>query len=523
MKKLRSFVTLLTALALCIPLCGALPVQASGDIVTYEVEGGKIQFNTLTRTVTHCDEHVTAANIPASIEGVPVYAIGNNVFQYCRDLERVTIPEGVTSIGDFVFNCCSNLKEVNLPKSLKTVGYAAFSKCTSLEEITIPDGVTQMGQSVFEGCTALRKAKLSGGLTVISSSTFSGCQNLDETAIPAGVTQIGMWAFNGCSSLKSINIPAGVDWISSGAFGGCISLTGITLPEGLTTIEDNLFAGCTGLTAIAIPSTVTRISGGAFNGCTGLTTITIPAGVTGIGALAFYRCENLTSVEMTGGVETIDYQAFYGCTKLQSISIPATLYLIGNEVFQYCYELSDVYYAGTEQQWGKVYNYDKSGFLTNAAIHYNSTMPPRIAYASTQNVLVDGRSVEFQAYALKDSNGYMTNYVKLRDVAYALNGSSAQFQVGWDGSVNIVTGTAYTANGSEMHTPFAGNRAYTYPTAVTKVNGTLADLSAIVLQDDNGGGYTYFKLRDLGKALGFNVDWSAEKGIFIETNKPYAG
>ena len=44
-----------------------------------------------------------------------------------------------------------------------------------------------------------------------------------------------------------------------------------------------------------------------------------------------------------------------------------------------------------------------------------------------------------------------------------------------------------------------------------------------MLTDDSGGAYTYYKLRDLGKALGFNVDWSAEKGVFVETDKPYSG
>ena len=33
--------------------------------------------------------------------------------------------------------------------------------------------------------------------------------------------------------------------------------------------------------------------------------------------------------------------------------------------------------------------------------------------------------------------------------------------------------------------------------------------TAILLTDDQGGGYTYYKLRDLGKVLNFNVGWSA--------------
>ncbi|WP_161844303.1 WG repeat-containing protein [Pseudoflavonifractor sp. 524-17] len=143
--------------------------------------------------------------------------------------------------------------------------------------------------------------------------------------------------------------------------------------------------------------------------------------------------------------------------------------------------------------------------------------PKNLAYASTQTVQVDGRPVEFQMYALKDANGNDTNYVKLRDVAATLNGTGAQFEVTWDGAVNIVTGRSYTADGSEMSTPFSGNRAYTVPAAATKVNGAAANLEAIVLTDDGGKGYTYYKLRDLGTALGFTVGWSGEQGVFIQT------
>lgn len=163
-------------------------------------------------------------------------------------------------------------------------------------------------------------------------------------------------------------------------------------------------------------------------------------------------------------------------------------------------------------------------------IHINSTIPQQpttpdkpdssTAYASTQNVLVDGKPVEFQAYALKDASGNDTNYIKLRDVAYALNGTAAQFDLGWDQdakSISVTSGAAYKANGSEMKTPYSGNRAYTVSSSPLYINGKAADLEAILLTDDAGNGYTYFKLRDLGEALGFAVDWSAEKGIYIET------
>ncbi len=142
------------------------------------------------------------------------------------------------------------------------------------------------------------------------------------------------------------------------------------------------------------------------------------------------------------------------------------------------------------------------------------------AYASTQAVEVDGKKIEFQMYALKDASGNGTNYVKLRDVAHVLNGTGAQFSVGYDNvskSIAVTTGAAYADTGTEMTTPYSGDRAYQTGSGAVLVDGAPASLDAIVLTDDAGGGYTYFKLRDLGSALGFQVDWTADRGVIIET------
>ncbi len=142
---------------------------------------------------------------------------------------------------------------------------------------------------------------------------------------------------------------------------------------------------------------------------------------------------------------------------------------------------------------------------------------PAIAYPTDQLVELDGNTRGFLGYALMDENGNETNYIRLRDLAMLLRGTNAQFEVGWDGAVAITTGTAYTPNGTEDDVPFSGPRFYTPAAAATKVNGQDAQLSAFVLTDDQGGGYTYYKLRDLGAALGFHVDWSVDRGVFIET------
>lgn len=147
--------------------------------------------------------------------------------------------------------------------------------------------------------------------------------------------------------------------------------------------------------------------------------------------------------------------------------------------------------------------------------------PAKIAYEQKQTIMVDEVTAELTTYALKDGYGGMTNYVRIRDIAKLMSWGKAPFNVTWDGAVNILTNTPYVSDGSEFSVPFFGDRDYKLPTSPTKVNGTEVNLSAILLTDDKGGGYTYYKLRDLGQALGFDVSWNAEKGIYVNSDKPY--
>lgn len=184
-------------------------------------------------------------------------------------------------------------------------------------------------------------------------------------------------------------------------------------------------------------------------------------------------------------------------------------------------------FPGAVGQWYLIRQGAKVGYIP--AAYVESAVTPGViradtptAYPSTQTVNLDGRTVEFQMYALKDANGNPTNYIKVRDLAKALTGSKAAFSVEWNGAVDLIPGGIYAPDGTENHTPFSTPWPYTIPASPTRVNGEPSDLQAIVLSDKNGGGYTYYQLRDLGRKLGFNVGWSAERGVFIETDKPYS-
>ena len=113
--------------------------------------------------------------IPAELDGYRVTRIGADVFQFCSNLEKVVIPEGVTEIGANAFGHCDALEEVVLPDGLNVIEEAAFCACTSLVQISIPESVTFIGDSAFICCESLTEIVIPDGVTRIADSTFGAC------------------------------------------------------------------------------------------------------------------------------------------------------------------------------------------------------------------------------------------------------------------------------------------------------------------------------------------------------------
>ncbi len=114
-----------------------------------------------------------------------------------------------------------------------------------------------------------------------------------------------------------------------------------------------------------------------------------------------------------------------------------------------------------------------------------------------------------------------SNYFKIRDVAALLNGTEKQFAVGYDGAKNAVTAT--TGQGYDKQSgDLAGAATGGGQTADPSNDAIYVDGQKITAEVYKINGSNYFKLRDLGKALNFYVGWSAERGMYIETGKPYS-
>ena len=128
---------------------------------------------------------------------------------------------------------------------------------------------------------------------------------------------------------------------------------------------------------------------------------------------------------------------------------------------------------------------------------------------SPQNLTVNGRPVECEKYNIDGSN-----YFKLRDIAYLLNGTSNQFEVGYDTetrTITVTSGLPYTPNGEELVIGMDRSSTAKPSTQSLIINGVLnSELSAYNLAGNN-----FFKLRDLGNALGFIVDYDKASNTAI--------
>lgn len=351
--------------------------------------------------------------------------------------------------------------------------------------MVIPDGVVEIQGMFMDAGTAAEVTSLTFPKSVreIDGWTFNNCTELTSVTLPNNLQTLGDCAFSGCSRLSSVVIPGSLTDVGSGVFSDC-GLSRVTIQPGLRTIGSSMFSGCQKLVAITIPSSVTQVESRAFAGCTSLTSVNFENGNAQIAEDAF--TENR--------VPGLIMQA-----PPLTISAPA-----GGSVEAYCA--------------AKGIAFRSTGSVPGNTVPPVPTNPTGLVAASPTNdsLTADGVPQTPTVYKINDSN-----YFKIRDLAAILNGTEKQLSVGYDSSLNSVTATTgqgYVKQAGDLAGAPAGGTKDAQPSNdMIYINGK--KVAAEVYKID---GNNYFKLRDLGKALNFYVGWSADQGMYIETDKPYA-
>jgi len=234
--------------------------------------------------------------IPRYYDDGIITAIGDRAFANCTNVEKIILPESITSIGNRAFYN-SGLKEFVIPSGVKTLGSQIFFQADNLTTVYYDTDYASQTTAVF-GATAVKKVVFRG--TKVPDYVCQGASELKEIVIEKSVRQIGAHAFEDCTSLLQAEIPGSVASIGDNAFKNCTAMTGVVIPDSISAIGAEVFAGCASLTTVNIPDSVIRIGARAFAGCTKLSVVTVPVSVTNIGQEAFADCAALQSIEFQG-------------------------------------------------------------------------------------------------------------------------------------------------------------------------------------------------------------------------------
>ncbi len=361
MKKIITVASLAISLAACLQPA-ATPIQAEAmDIHMLQVSNG---------------EKEEAKPEPSATEENPDFVINAKgiLTKYKGKAKVVTVPDGVVRIGSRAFDNNHRIEKVILPDTVTSIGRSAFRFCDKLKVVEA-NNLELLEEEAF-WYSGIETIDLSH-VKVIEATAFSGCKNLKDIDLNQ-VEIIGDWAFDRCVGLMEVHLNA-VEEIGDMAFYLCdnlLSVTGlghlkvwgekpfymtpfaehyadnlgenpmliingilvlatdcsgvVTIPDEVKEIGGGAFAGSK-VTQVIIPEHITKIGNGAFSGSE-LSSVNIPDGVKVIGANTFADTKNLLEIVLPDSVEEIGDGAFY-YSSIESINMPMSLKRIGNYAF----------------------------------------------------------------------------------------------------------------------------------------------------------------------------------------------
>lgn len=178
---------------------------------------------------------------------------GNYMAYGFRNLENLTLPEGLLSIGNGAFGDGmgavpgNKLSELVLPDSLQTIGEIAFQNCKYIQTLRIPPAVESIGRRAFRSNTRLREIDFSAAqaLTSIGESSFNLARSLQKLD------------FSGATSLITIE---------RDAFGSNYKLAEVIFSNSLENIGNQAFAAdAVGLlTKVEFPASIQTMGSDVF-------------------------------------------------------------------------------------------------------------------------------------------------------------------------------------------------------------------------------------------------------------------
>jgi len=234
------------------------------------------------------DETAAEVTLPAYIDDMPVYTIGEGAFAGLANLESITISEDICVVSDRAFADCPKLVRAELPESLHSIGDGVFDGC--------PDVVVY----VHEYSYAYGFLKGVYPIEIIGGAWIEILP--DELWVPVGTAFRPKYIPRGCAddvqlAFESIDesvLAVSSDGVITALSAGTaeIKVSDANDPE----VYSWLIVHAGQAAEMIVPSSMTKIDAEAFRGSNAY--VIDLSGVPGveIGAYAFADCPNLTTL-----------------------------------------------------------------------------------------------------------------------------------------------------------------------------------------------------------------------------------
>lgn len=373
----KRLLSLLLALVL---LCSVLPAANATDLYygavalatsTYPVEGGNLYFDSRQHAIVHCDQTVTAADIPAEIEGVPVERIPSQAFINCTELTSLTIPETVTYIGD-----------------------SAFEGCKKLTAVTLPDNLSQLGKRAFSGTGCIRRGENAYYVDhwlvqVLEPKAWTAPICIEEGTV--GVADHALHFPDLREFHQDIRFPSTLRYLSIDAGDPSRCRKNFFAENGKLRLDGSFLLTADGKTLVRyysllnvdkegkplpvciIPDGVEHIGAGAFRGAEGVKYIYMPDSVVSIGMLCVtsqdtehirfspnlktiddfaFVLSGLREADLGDNLVSIGRYAFLDNVFMETLVLPATLKTVDEAAFYNCNALKGIYFQGDAPDFG---------------------------------------------------------------------------------------------------------------------------------------------------------------------------
>lgn len=381
----------------------ALPESVDYVMITNQTDLKNLTLPTTAKLGYNCFEYCSALEtltVPKGNTRLEISLSG------CSSLKKVVLADDTVELGNCALGYSDSLTTVDL-KNVRIISSEAFWHCPSIQKITIPDTVTTICNMAFADCSNLTTVTGGKNVKILENAAFSNCTKLTSIGnIGQNLKNLGCIVFENTKWFE--NQKDGIVYLGKIAYcykGNMPKNTTLTFKNGTYAVSSEFISEHNSATHFEQPN---------------LVKVVLPKSCKFIGSDAFLNCTNLKSIDL-GGAEIAENEAFVS-NACETITLPSTMRIIGDDSFTSkvlkTVNLNDGLQAigeGAFFSYGKIKNMTIPASVTYIGVQAIGYYPPDpddpfVPSEVIPNFVIYGTSgTEAQTYA--DRNGIQFNSI----------------------------------------------------------------------------------------------------------------